>query len=89
MEENEKVDIPILQVSPDVEASQKKRLAELKQSRNQDDVAKSLEEIEVAARDGKNLMPVFVRAANNYVTLGEMVEELKQQFGIYEESAVF
>lgn len=89
VEENEKVDIPILQVSPDVEASQKKRLAELKQSRNQEDVAKSLEEIEVAARDGKNLMPVFVRAANNYVTLGEMVEELKQQFGIYEESAVF
>ncbi len=89
VEENEKVDIPILQISPDVEASQKKRLAELKQSRNQDDVAKSLEEIKEAARDGKNLMPVFVRAANNYVTLGEMVEELKQQFGIYEESAVF
>jgi len=89
IEENEKVDIPILQISPDVEARQKKRLAELKQSRNQDDVAKSLEEIKEAARDGKNLMPVFVRAANNYVTLGEMVEELKQQFGIYEESAVF
>lgn len=89
VEENEKVDIPILQVSPDVEASQKKRLAELKQSRNQEGVAKSLEEISIAVRDGKNLMPVFVNAANNYVTLGEMVEELKQHFGIYEESAVF
>lgn len=89
VEENEKVDIPLLQISPEVEASQKKRLADLKQSRNQENVAKSLEEIKVAARDGKNLMPVFVKAANNYVTLGEMVEELKQQFGIYEESAVF
>jgi len=88
-EENEIVDIPILQISPDVEERQRKRLAELKQSRNQEAVEKSLEEIGAAARDGQNLMPVFVKAANNYVTLGEMVDELKQHFGIYEESAVF
>jgi methylmalonyl-CoA mutase N-terminal domain/subunit len=89
VEENEKVDIPILQISPDVEARQKKRLAELKQSRNQESVKQSLQEIGAAARDGKNLMPVFVDAANNYVTLGEMVDELKQHFGVYEESVVF
>ncbi|MHB8931696.1 MAG: acyl-CoA mutase large subunit family protein [Melioribacteraceae bacterium] len=89
VEENEKVDIPILQISPDVEERQRKRLAELKQSRNQEAVEKSLEEIGDAARDGQNLMPVFVKAANNYVTLGEMVDELKQHFGTYEESAVF
>ena len=89
VEENEVVDIPILQISPDVEERQRKRLAELKQSRNQEAVEKSLEEIGAAARDGRNLMPVFVKAANNYVTLGEMVDELKQHFGIYEESAVF
>ncbi|MHB9040729.1 MAG: acyl-CoA mutase large subunit family protein [Melioribacteraceae bacterium] len=89
VEENEIVDIPILQISPDVEERQRKRLAELKQSRNQEAVEKSLEEIGAAARDGRNLMPVFVKAANNYVTLGEMVDELKQHFGIYEESAVF
>jgi hypothetical protein len=34
-------------------------------------------------------MPVFVDAALNYVTLGEMTEELKKVFGIYEETAVF
>jgi methylmalonyl-CoA mutase N-terminal domain/subunit len=89
VEENEIVDIPILQISPEVEAQQRRRLAELKQNRNQSAVEKSLEEISSAAKDGKNLMPVFVTAANNYVTLGEMVDELKQHFGIYEESAVF
>ncbi|PKL83754.1 MAG: methylmalonyl-CoA mutase [Ignavibacteriae bacterium HGW-Ignavibacteriae-3] len=89
VEENEKVDIPILQISPEVEVSQKKRLAELKQSRNQEAVEKSLDELSSAARDGKNLMPVLIIAANNYVTLGEMVEELKKNFGIYEESVVF
>src|SRR3990172_5478593 len=35
VEENEKVDIPILLISPEVEKKQKKQLAELKQSRNQ------------------------------------------------------
>ncbi len=89
VEENEKVDIPILQISPEVEVRQKKRLAELRQSRNHEAVEKSLKEIYNAARDGKNLMPVLIDAAENYVTLGEMVEELKKEFGIYEESVVF
>jgi len=48
-----------------------------------------LNEINEAARDGKNLMPIFVKAAENYVTLGEMVEVLKEPFGIYEETVVF
>jgi len=34
-------------------------------------------------------MPVFVKAAHNYVSLGEMVGELKEVFGTYEEIAVF
>jgi len=34
-------------------------------------------------------MPVLIEAAENYVTLGEMVEVLKQHFGTYEEAVVF
>ncbi len=34
-------------------------------------------------------MPVLVKAAQNYVTLGEMVNELKVVFGTYQEAAVF
>ena len=89
VEEESKVDIPILTISPEVEIQQRKRLAELHQSRNQNEVEISLKEISEAALNGKNLMPVFVKAANNYVTLGEMVEELKQHFGTYEEAVVF
>jgi len=48
-----------------------------------------LKEIKAAAIDGKNLMPVLLKAAHNYVTLGEMVGELKEVFGIYEEVSVF
>ena len=89
IEDESKIDIPILTISPDVEIQQKKRLAELRQSRNQDAVKTSLEEISDAAIGGKNIMPVLVIAARNYVTLGEMVDELKKHFGIYEEAVVF
>ena len=89
VEENEKIDIPILTVSPEVQKQQVKRLAELKQSRNQKSVEENLAAIKSAAVDGKNLMPVFLKAAQNYVTLGEMVGELKEVFGIYQETAVF
>jgi methylmalonyl-CoA mutase N-terminal domain/subunit len=34
-------------------------------------------------------MPVFIEAAKNYVTLGEMINEMKEVFGTYEETAVF
>jgi methylmalonyl-CoA mutase N-terminal domain/subunit len=89
IEENEKIDIPILQISPEVEERQKKRLADLRQSRSGFEVENSLKELSIAAKDGKNLMPVLVKAASNYVTLGEMVGELKQHFGTYEETVVF
>jgi methylmalonyl-CoA mutase N-terminal domain/subunit len=89
VEENEKIEIPILTISPEVQKQQIKRLSELKQSRNQKDVDESLKNIKQAAVDGKNLMPVFLEAAKKYVTLGEMVSELKEVFGIYEETAVF
>ena len=89
VEEKEDIEIPILQISPEVEKKQRERMASLKQSRNQQAVDASIKEIEQAAIDGKNLMPVFIKASDNYVTLGEMVGALKTHFGIYEESIVF
>lgn len=89
VEENEQIDIPILQISKSVEELQVKRLREMKASRNQESVKKSLEELNEAAKDGRNLMPVILNCARNYVTLGEMCGELKEVFGVYHESAVF
>jgi len=89
VEDNEKLEIPILLISPEVEKKQKREMAELKQNRNKKEVAESLAEIKLACTDGTNLMPVLIKAANNYVTLGEMVSEMKEVFGIYEEAAVF
>lgn len=89
VEENEKIDIPILTISPEVEKMQKERLRALRSKRDPKTVEKSLEDIRLAAVENRNLMPLFVEAALNYVTLGEMIEELKKVFGVYEETAVF
>ncbi|NWF90036.1 MAG: methylmalonyl-CoA mutase family protein [Ignavibacteriaceae bacterium] len=89
VEENEKIDIPILYISPEVEKKQREKLTILKSKRNKDLVDKSLASIKNAAIENRNLMPVLVDAALNYVTLGEMVEELKKVFGIYTETTVF
>ncbi len=89
VEEDNKIDIPILLISPEVEKKQKKRLGELRQSRNMEAVNESLQEIKDAAVNGNNIMPVLVKAARNYVTLEEMVNQLKEIYGVYEEAVVF
>lgn len=89
IEENEKIDIPLLTISPEVERIQREQLASLKQSRNTEEVEKALAEIQSAAKENRNLMPALLEAAEMYVTLGEMVHELRLVFGTYQETAVF
>lgn len=89
VEGNEKIDIPILYISPEVEKRQRERLIASKAKRNTQLVNNSLEAIRAAAIENRNLMPLFVDAALNYVTLGEMIEELKKVFGVYKETTVF
>lgn len=89
VEHDEKIEIPILFIPPEVEVKQKEALAKLRAERNNEIVQEKLRELHQAAIDEKNLMPYILDCARNYVTLGEMVEELKKVYGVYEESIVF
>lgn len=89
VEENEKINIPILKISPEIEATQKARLAELRKIRNEEQVKDKIKAIYEAAINGNNLMPILIEAAEAYVTLGEMTNALKKHFNIYEETTVF
>jgi len=89
VEKNEKIDIPILEIHPEVEVKQRARLAKLKATRDQAKVEESLNELDHAVLNDENIMPVLIKAAENYVTLGEMVNELKKHFGEYEEVVAF
>lgn len=89
VEKEEKIEIPILYIPPEVEIKQREALAKLRQERNNEIVKEKLEALHQAAVDEKNIMPYVLDCARNYVTLGEMVDELKKVYGIYEESIVF
>lgn len=89
IEEEEKIDIPILTIPKEVEEKQIKRLKELRASRNSEKVKECLNALVQSAKDGTNLMPRILDCARNSVTLGEMCSELKTVFGIYEEQTVF
>ena len=89
VEEAERIEIPLLVISPEVEIKQRKRLADVRQSRNQQDVERTLSELRLAAADSKNLMPYLLSCTRSYVTLGEMCSALAEVYGVYEEPAVF
>jgi methylmalonyl-CoA mutase N-terminal domain/subunit len=89
IEESERIEIPILTISPEVEVKQRKRLAEVRASRNEQTVAETLLALRHAAEDGSNLMPRLIACTQSYVTLGEMCNTLAEVFGVYEEPAVF
>jgi len=89
VEKEETLDIPILQISKEVESKQVARLRELRQSRNQQSVDESLAALRRSAEDGTNLMPRVLDCARAYVTVGEMCRLLEEVFGVYEEQPVF
>jgi methylmalonyl-CoA mutase N-terminal domain/subunit len=89
VEEGETIDIPILQISPDVEIKQRKRLADVRQSRNAAAVERSLADLKKAAEDGTNLMPKLLACTRAYASLGETCKTLAEVYGMYEEPAVF
>jgi methylmalonyl-CoA mutase N-terminal domain/subunit len=89
VEEAERVEIPILEISPEVERKQLKRLGDLRQSRNAKAVQSALAALSAAASDGKNIMPELLNCTRSYVTLGEMCSALAEIYGVYEEPAVF
>ncbi len=88
-DKEEKLEIPILKIDIAVERTQIDNLKRMKKSRNQSQVKESLQRLRTAARDGSNLMPRFIDCAKSYATIGEMIDVLKEDFGVYREQPVF
>jgi|SRR5437867_4768030 len=87
IEEEEPVET--LRIPIEVELTQKKRLAQLRASRDARRVGRSLDTIERAARSGGNLMPPILQAVRDYATVGEICTTMKRVFGEYREVSVF
>jgi len=87
--EDEPVEIPILRIPPEVADKQKKRLAEVRATRNQAEVERALAELKKAAEEDQPLMPKILDCVRAYCTLGEMTATLKEVWGVYQEPLVF
>ncbi len=89
IEEDERVEIPILRIDPQVEKDQIAAIRKVKSERSESDALASLAALRESAANGNNLMPKLLDCARNYVTLGEMVQVLREEFGEYAEAAMF
>ena len=86
---DEKIDIPILEIGRDVEKYQKKKIASLRKSRNNDSVEKTLSKVEESCKNGNNLLPPIIEAVKAGATMGEIVITMKNEFGEWNETSVF
>jgi len=89
VEPDEQIEIPLLTISPEVEVKQRKRLADVRSSRDLQRVQETLQALQQAGADGANVIPPLIDCTHAYVTLGEMCNALAEVFGVYEEPAVF
>ncbi len=81
--------IPILEVDPAVERHQLNRLREVKKTRNKRLVKRTLSDLKKAAQDEVNLMPFILNCVRAYATVGEIMDALKEVYGVYEEPITY
>jgi methylmalonyl-CoA mutase N-terminal domain/subunit len=79
----EEVDLEQLKVDPEIEAQARKRLKVLRENRDNTRVSELLTHLEKAARTGENLMPLFIECVENKITLGEICNLLRKEWGEY------
>jgi methylmalonyl-CoA mutase N-terminal domain/subunit len=64
-------------------------LKDLRRTRDNREVARTLKELEQGTRAGKNVMPLLVDCCRAYATVGEMAGVFRDIFGEWEEPSIF
>ncbi|MDR3254217.1 MAG: methylmalonyl-CoA mutase family protein [Synergistaceae bacterium] len=78
----------LLRVDPSVGENQAKKLAKMKEARDNVHVKGTLDDIRKAAQGSDNLMPKILDAVHTYATEGEICGVLREVFGEYKENVV-
>ncbi len=86
---DEPVEIPILKMDPEGDRKQIQRLNDLRKSRDNSEVEKTLEELKKVAEGDENTMPAILKCVKAYATLGEITDVFREVFGEYEEPIIF
>ena len=75
--------IPGFKIDDSIQKMQCDKIEQLKQKRDNEKVQSLLQQISATAKTDENLMPIVLEAVENYCTLGEIADALRDVFGEY------
>ena len=78
----------LLRVDPSVGERQARKIADLKERRDNELVAQTLAALGAACRSDDNLMPYILDAVKAYATLGEICNVMRAEFGEYKQTVL-
>jgi methylmalonyl-CoA mutase N-terminal domain/subunit len=84
-EEDDPIKIPLLEMDPQGFERQVSRLKKIRKDRDNARVGQSLDRLRIACQGTENTMPYILDAVRAYATLGEIIDVMKGEFGVYQE----
>ncbi len=88
-QQKEPCTIPLLKIDEEVAKEQVNTLNKIKQERDNDKIQENLLKLKEAAKGTENLMPYIMDAIRVYASIGEIINTLKEVFGVYFEDSIF
>ncbi|WP_410220065.1 methylmalonyl-CoA mutase [Pedobacter sp.] len=73
----------VLKIDDSIRQVQVQKLVNLKAERNNEEVAKALQQLKNVAKTDQNLMPFILASVETYATLGEIADTMREVFGEY------
>ncbi|CAG0983634.1 partial methylmalonyl-CoA mutase, N-terminal domain, partial [Anaerolineae bacterium] len=80
--------IPILEMDPQGHERQVNRLKQLRETRDNERVRQTLDNLRQACLGTENTMPYLIECARAYATLQETMDVMREVFGIYHEREI-
>jgi methylmalonyl-CoA mutase N-terminal domain/subunit len=86
--EEEEKELRVHEYNAQVAKEQVESLNHLRKTRDKEKVKRHKERLRTAGRNNENLMPYLIEAFKDYVSLGEVCQVFKEEFGIFEQPPV-
>lgn len=83
---DERVNIKLMKVDPEVEERQIEKVKRLKKERDNKKVGVALNDLKVLVKEGQNLVPAILAAVKTYATIGEICDTLRDIYGEHKAS---
>jgi len=87
--EGEEMEVELHEYRQESVKEQIQRLREVKRERDSHKVVQTLQDLEKAAREEKNVMPYLLECCKAYATVGEMTKIFKEVYGEFKEPSLF